>query len=77
MCKILIYISYDFVNFKIKFVIHQQVRFSTGKTKDYKINETIDYFELRQAQSDNQITGFRQKIHYTFSHHLFDYKIKA
>lgn len=40
----------------------KQVRFSTGKTKDYKINETIDYFELRQAQSDNQITGFRQKV---------------
>jgi hypothetical protein len=27
-----------------------------GETKDYKINETIDYFEL----NDNQ--GFRQKV---------------
>ena len=34
----------------------KQVKFSTGKTKDYKINETIDYFELK----DNQ--GFRQKV---------------
>ncbi len=40
----------------------KQVKFSTGKTKDYKVNETIDYFELRQAQSDNQIVGFRQKV---------------
>ena len=34
----------------------KQVKFSTGKTKDYKINETIDYFELK----DNR--GFRQKV---------------
>ena len=34
----------------------KQVKLSTGKTKDYKINETIDYFELK----DNQ--GFRQKV---------------
>lgn len=34
----------------------KQVKFSTGKTKDYKVNETIDYFELK----DNQ--GFRQKV---------------
>ncbi|MDN3677412.1 hypothetical protein QWY90_08785 [Flavobacterium paronense] len=34
----------------------KQVKFSTGKTKEYKINETIDYFELK----DNQ--GFRQKV---------------
>ena len=34
----------------------KQVKFSTGKTKAYKINETIDYFELK----DNQ--GFRQKV---------------
>lgn len=32
------------------------VKFSTGKTKDYKINETIDYFELKSN------TGFRQKV---------------
>jgi hypothetical protein len=40
----------------------KQVKFATGKTKDYKINETIDYFELRQAQSDNKMVGFRQKV---------------
>ena len=34
----------------------KQVKLSTGKTKDYKINETIDYFELK----DNR--GFRQKV---------------
>jgi hypothetical protein len=33
----------------------KQVKLATGKNKDYKINETIDYFELK----DNQ--GFRQK----------------
>ena len=32
------------------------VKFSTGKTKDYKINETIDYFELKSNK------GFRQKV---------------
>ena len=40
----------------------KQVKFSTGKTKDYKINETIDYFELRQTQFDNKVLGFRQKV---------------
>ena len=33
-----------------------QVKFSTGKTKDYKVNETIDYFELKSKK------GFRQKV---------------
>ena len=32
------------------------VKFSTGRTKDYKINETIDYFELKSNK------GFRQKV---------------
>ena len=40
----------------------KQVTLSDGKTKDYKVNETIDYFELRQAQLDNQMFGFRQKV---------------
>ena len=40
----------------------KQVKFSTGKTKDYKVNETIDYFELRQAQSGDKMVGFRQKV---------------
>ena len=39
-----------------------QVTFSTGDTKDYKINETIDYFELRQANLDNKVVGFKQKV---------------
>ena len=39
-----------------------QVTFSTGDTKDYKINETIDYFELRQAQFENKVIGFKQKV---------------
>lgn len=34
----------------------KQVKFSTGKAKDYKINETIDYFELKNNE------GFRQKV---------------
>lgn len=40
----------------------KKVSLSDGKTKDFKVNETIDYFELRQAQQDNKITGFRQKV---------------
>ncbi len=39
-----------------------QVTFSKGDTKYYKINETIDYFELRQAQFDNKVLGFKQKV---------------
>ena len=34
----------------------KEVKFSTGKTKDYKVNETIDYFELKSNK------GFRQKV---------------
>lgn len=34
----------------------QQVKMATGETKDYKVNETIDYFEVK-----NNI-GFRQKV---------------
>jgi hypothetical protein len=34
----------------------KKVTLENGETKDYKINETIDYFEL----NDNQ--GFRQKV---------------
>lgn len=40
----------------------KQVKLATGKTKDYKINETIDYFEIQQAQTDNEVVGFRQKV---------------
>lgn len=34
----------------------QQVKMTTGETKDYKVNETIDYFEVKNN------TGFRQKV---------------
>ncbi|MCA6423256.1 MAG: hypothetical protein IM568_10615 [Flavobacterium sp.] len=34
----------------------KQVKLVGGETKDYKVNETIDYFELK----DN--VGFRQKV---------------
>lgn len=34
----------------------KQVKLAGGETKDYKVNETIDYFELK----DN--VGFRQKV---------------
>lgn len=34
----------------------KQVKMASGETKDYKVNETIDYFEVK----DN--AGFRQKV---------------
>ena len=34
----------------------KQVKLVGGETKDYKVNETIDYFEL------NDNVGFRQKV---------------
>lgn len=34
----------------------KQVTLADGQTKDYKVNETIDYFELKNNQ------GFRQKV---------------
>jgi hypothetical protein len=34
----------------------KQVKLASGEKKDYKVNETIDYFELK----DN--AGFRQKV---------------
>ena len=41
----------------------KQVKFSTGKTKDYKVNETIDYFEFEEhPQSLVELNGFRQKV---------------
>ncbi|NBU80900.1 MAG: hypothetical protein EBS55_04550, partial [Flavobacteriaceae bacterium] len=40
----------------------KQVKLATGNTKDYKVNETIDYFEIQQAQTDNEVVGFRQKV---------------
>lgn len=40
----------------------KEVGLKNGEKKEYKINETIDYFELQQAQSDSTIAGFRQKV---------------
>lgn len=34
----------------------KQVKMATGETKDYKVNETIDYFEVKNN------VGFRQKV---------------
>lgn len=34
----------------------KQVKLSDGEKKDYKVNETIDFFELKNN------TGFRQKV---------------
>jgi hypothetical protein len=40
----------------------EKVILASGEKKEYKISETIDYFELRQAQPDNQFSGFRKKV---------------
>lgn len=40
----------------------EKVEMAGGEDKDYKVNPTIDYFELRQAQSDKPMIGFRQKV---------------
>ena len=40
----------------------QQVQFENGEEKDYKVNETVDYFELRQDQANKKWIGFRQKV---------------
>lgn len=40
----------------------EKVILANGEKKEYKVNTTIDYFELRQAQLDNKMVGFRQKV---------------
>ena len=44
----------------------KQVKLVGGETKDYKVNETIDYFELRYPEASEQFdsnwVGFRQKV---------------
>lgn len=44
----------------------EKVILKDGEKKDYKINETIDYFELQHPkdseQSKNKWVGFRQKV---------------
>lgn len=44
----------------------KQVKLAGGEKKDYKVNETIDYFELRHPEASGQLdsnrVGFRQKV---------------
>ena len=44
----------------------KQVTLANGETKDYKVNETIDFFELQHpevsGQSNHKMEGFRQKV---------------
>jgi len=40
----------------------EKVILADGSKKEYKVNTTIDFFELRQAQLDNKMVGFRQKV---------------
>ncbi len=44
----------------------EKVILANGEKKDYKINSTIDYFELHHpetsGQFDNKMVGFRQKV---------------
>ena len=36
----------------------KQVKLAGGETKDYKVNETIDYFELRHPEASGQGDSF-------------------
>lgn len=40
----------------------EKVILASGEKKEYKVNETIDYFELRQGQLDKKWFGFRKKV---------------
>lgn len=40
----------------------KKVVLKDGEKKDYKVNETIDFFELKQVQSNKKLMGFRQKV---------------
>ncbi len=40
----------------------EKVILASGEKKEYKISETIDYFELQQAQLNKQFSGFRKKV---------------
>lgn len=40
----------------------KEVTLSNGETKDYKVNETIDFFEVKPSQTDGLLNGFRQKV---------------
>ena len=40
----------------------EKVILASGEKKEYKISETIDFFELRQTQLDKQFSGFRKKV---------------
>ena len=40
----------------------EKVILENGDKKDYKINETIDFFELHKAKNSSKIVGFRKKV---------------
>lgn len=40
----------------------KEVEFSNGETKTYKVNETIDYIEVKSAKAGQPLVGFRQKV---------------
>jgi hypothetical protein len=40
----------------------EKVILASGEKKEYKISETIDYFELQQSKSNKNLSGFRKKV---------------
>ena len=40
----------------------EKVILASGENKDYKISETIDYFELQKGKQANYFSGFRKKV---------------
>lgn len=40
----------------------KEVEFNNGETKEYKVNETIDYIELKSEKPGQPLVGFRQKV---------------
>jgi len=40
----------------------KEVEFNNGETKEYKVNETIDFIELKSEKPGQPLVGFRQKV---------------
>ncbi len=40
----------------------KEVEFNNGETKEFKVNETIDYIELKSEKAGQPLSGFRQKV---------------
>jgi hypothetical protein len=40
----------------------KEVEFNNGETKEYKVNETLDFIELKSNDSNSTLLGFRQKV---------------